>query len=61
MINKDFYKSCDLFIEPKREKLKKEYFNDYGYNIYSNRKKPVNNFKVYSQTAQNNVKSPIKR
>ena len=40
MIKKEYYKACDLFIENVREKRKSEYFNEFGYNIYSSRRKP---------------------
>lgn len=60
MIGKD-YKACELFIESSLEKRKNEYFNEYGYNIYSNRKKGVDHFKNYSYTNQNNVKIKPKR
>lgn len=61
MIKKEYYKACDLFIENAREKKKNEYFNEYGYNISSNRKKPIDHFKMFSYTNQNNVKIKPKR
>ena len=61
MIKKEYYKACDLFLENTYERRKNEYFNDYGYNIYSNRKKSENHFKMFSKTNQNNVKIKPKR
>lgn len=61
MIKKEYYKACDLFIENALEQRKKEFFNEYGYNIYSNRKKPIDHYKEFSHTNQNNVKTKPKR
>ena len=56
MIKKEYYKACDLFIEPHYKRIKEEYLNEYGYNFYSNRKKTTNHFKEFCYTNQNNVK-----
>jgi len=61
MIKKEYYKSCDLFMENIKDRRKDEFFNEYGYNIYSNRKKPIDHFKAFSYTNQNNVKTKPKR
>ena len=61
MIKKEYYKACDLFINEHPKRLKEEYLNEYGYNISSNRKNPVDHFKEFSYTNQNNVKRKPKR
>ena len=61
MIKKEYYKSCDIFLENPTERKKSEYFNEYGYNISANRKKPADHFKIFSYTNQNNVKTKPKR
>lgn len=61
MIKKEYYKACDLFITSPLEKRKSEYFNEYGYNIGSSRKKVQNHFYNFSHTNQNNVKIKPKR
>ena len=61
MIKKEYYKACDLFITNQSEKQKNEFFNEYGYNIYSNRKNKVDHFKEYSYTNQNNTQSNKKK
>ena len=61
MIKKEYYKACDLFITNQSEKQKNEFFNEYGYNIYSNRKKTTDHFKAFAYTNQNNVKNKPKR
>ncbi|MBE6155403.1 MAG: hypothetical protein E7164_01450 [Firmicutes bacterium] len=61
MIRKEYYKACDIFIENIQEKRKNEFFNEYGYNLFANRRKPVDHFKMFSYTNQNNVKKKPKR
>ena len=61
MINKEKEKMCDIFLEKPLEKIKKEYFNEYGYNISSGQKKISDHFKEFSYTNQNNVKIKPKR
>ena len=61
MIKKEYYKACDLFITSPLERKKSEYFNEYGYNIASNRKNVQNHFFKFSHTNQNNVKIKPKR
>ena len=61
MIKKEYYKASDIFINNIIERRKKEFFNEYGYNIYSNRRKPIDHFKAFSFTNQNNVKTKPKR
>ncbi len=61
MIKKEFYKACDLFITSVREKRRWEFFNDYGYNLNSNRKTPVNHFKEFSFTSNNNCQNKAKK
>ena len=47
------YRECDLFITSPLEKKKKEYFNEYGYNLGSSQKEE-GHFKSYCQTNRNN-------
>lgn len=46
-------KECDINLETLPEKRRKEYFNDYGYNIENSQRK--SHFKDYAYTNQNNI------
>ena len=61
MIKKKYYKACDLFIVDNYQRIKEEYFNDYGYNIGSNRKNNDSHYKDFCFTKQNNIKEKPKR
>ena len=43
------------------DKRKEEYFDEYGYNLSSSRKKQIDHFKQFSYTNQNNIKRKPKR
>lgn len=53
MIKKEYCKACDLFLTSSLDRKKKEYFNEYGYNLSRNNE--VNHFKEYSFTNYNNI------
>ena len=61
MIKKEFYKACDLFITSPLERRRLEYFNEYGYNLNSNRKNPINHFKNFCFTSNNNCQNKAKK
>ena len=61
MIKKKYYKACDLFIVNSFQKLKEEYFNDYGYNLLASRKTNDSHYKDFCYTNQNNLKEKPKR
>ena len=60
-MKKRYYKACDLFIINNYQKIKEEYFNDYGYNLFANRKKEDSHYKDFCYTNQNNPKEKPKR
>lgn len=56
-MNKRYYKSSKIIMENRNEKLLNEYFNDYGFNLSSQRKDKVNNYDIYSKTSSCNINS----
>lgn len=54
-MNKRYYKSSKIVMENRNEKLLNEYFNDYGFNLSSQRKEKVNNYDTYSKTSSCNI------
>lgn len=61
MIKKEYYKACDLSLNSIYEKRKKEFFNEYGYNLSSSRLNDASHYNSYSKTNQNNVKRKPKK
>ena len=60
MIKKEYYKSCDLFLTSSLDRKKKEYFNEYGYNL-SHSQKEVNHYKEFCFTNQSNCQNKAKK
>lgn len=56
MIKKEYYKACDLFLTSSLDRKKKEYFNEFGYNL-SRSNKNVNHYKNFCFTNQNNLQN----
>ena len=61
MIKKKYYKACDLFIIDNYQKIKEEFFNDYGYNISAGPRQTESHYKSFCVTNQNNIKEKQKR
>ena len=61
MIKKEYYKACDLFITSTLQRRRYEFFNEYGYNLNSNRKNQTNHFKEFSTTQNNNCQNKAKK
>ncbi len=52
--NVNFYKGFDIINSDKRSKLRDEYFNPYGYNLFSNNKNSIDTDYKCTHTNQNN-------
>ena len=61
MMKKEYYKACDLFMTSFLQRRKCEFFNEYGYNLNSNRKSRINHFKEFSSTHNNNCQNKAKK
>jgi len=54
----DYYKGSDLFIENMKDKVAKEYFNEFGYNFSASRKNEGMHIDTFSKTS---TKLPVKK